>query len=268
MSESAPATPSAIGLVPGWLERLAAVGWRLLAAILLGVVLFSIAARARDRHGSILIAAIVAATFAPFVLALRRSWLVADQGSRRGLPRRGGRHHRDARRHRHRVHPVHRRGRRRPSVMASPPLKQQLASRRTSRRRSASPSTAPRRASQAWVSAQPVVGLRRTSARSRRSPILATFLTFFFLMDGDKAWVWALSSANTWRREAIDDERSRRPRAGRRLPPRDRRDRRLRWALAEGLPGHPRGAATPRRWPSSSSSAGSSRMSGGWSRRS
>ena len=33
--------------------------------------------------------------------------------------------------------------------------------------------------------------------------ILATFLTFFFMMDGDKAWVWALSSANTWRREAI-----------------------------------------------------------------
>ena len=33
--------------------------------------------------------------------------------------------------------------------------------------------------------------------------ILATFLTFFFMMDGDKAWVWALSSANTWRREQI-----------------------------------------------------------------
>ena len=33
--------------------------------------------------------------------------------------------------------------------------------------------------------------------------ILATFLTFFFMMDGDKAWMWALSSANTWRRDAI-----------------------------------------------------------------
>jgi predicted PurR-regulated permease PerM len=33
--------------------------------------------------------------------------------------------------------------------------------------------------------------------------ILATFLTFFFMMDGDKAWVWAMSSANAWRRDAI-----------------------------------------------------------------
>ena len=33
--------------------------------------------------------------------------------------------------------------------------------------------------------------------------LLATFLTFFFMMDGDKAWVWVLSSANEWRREAI-----------------------------------------------------------------
>ena len=33
--------------------------------------------------------------------------------------------------------------------------------------------------------------------------ILGTFLTFFFMMDGDKAWVWVLSSANTWRRDAI-----------------------------------------------------------------
>ena len=34
--------------------------------------------------------------------------------------------------------------------------------------------------------------------------ILGTFLTFFFLMDGDKAWTWALSSANTWRRDAVE----------------------------------------------------------------
>ena len=33
--------------------------------------------------------------------------------------------------------------------------------------------------------------------------LLATFLTFFFLMDGDKAWVWLMSSASTWRRDTI-----------------------------------------------------------------
>ena len=33
--------------------------------------------------------------------------------------------------------------------------------------------------------------------------ILGTFLTFFFMMDGDKAWVWVMSSANAWRRDAI-----------------------------------------------------------------
>ena len=56
---------------------------------------------------------------------------------------------------------------------------------------------------QAWISApsSAIVGGHR--AGRRRSAILATFLTFFFLMDGDKAWVWAMSSANTWRRDAI-----------------------------------------------------------------
>ncbi len=33
--------------------------------------------------------------------------------------------------------------------------------------------------------------------------LLATFLTFFFLMDGDKAWNWTMASANQWRRATI-----------------------------------------------------------------
>ena len=33
--------------------------------------------------------------------------------------------------------------------------------------------------------------------------ILAGILTFFLMLDGDKAWVWALSSRSTWRQEAI-----------------------------------------------------------------
>ena len=75
MTEIAPAPPEVAGLVPGWLQRLAAIGWRLLAAIALGIVLLRIAILLSTVTASILIAAIVAATFAPFVLTLRnRGW--------------------------------------------------------------------------------------------------------------------------------------------------------------------------------------------------
>ena len=43
MSEIGTEAPTGSDLVPGWLERLAAVGWRLLAAILLGLVLLFVA---------------------------------------------------------------------------------------------------------------------------------------------------------------------------------------------------------------------------------
>jgi predicted PurR-regulated permease PerM len=62
-------------LVPGWLIRLAAIGWRLLAATALGLVLIYICIVLSTVTASILVAAIVAATFAPYVLALRnRGW--------------------------------------------------------------------------------------------------------------------------------------------------------------------------------------------------
>ncbi len=75
MTEISPAMPGDNGLVPGWLQRLAAVGWRLLATIALGLVLIYIAVLLGTVTASVLVAAIVAATFAPFVLALRdRGW--------------------------------------------------------------------------------------------------------------------------------------------------------------------------------------------------
>jgi len=43
MTEIAPAHSDGDFLVPGWLQRLAAIGWRLLAAIALGLVLLGIA---------------------------------------------------------------------------------------------------------------------------------------------------------------------------------------------------------------------------------
>ena len=75
MTEFAPASPPGTDLVPGWLQRLAAIGWRLLAAIVLALVLLEIAVVLSTVTASILVAAIVAATFAPYVLALRdRGW--------------------------------------------------------------------------------------------------------------------------------------------------------------------------------------------------
>ena len=75
MSEIATALPPDDGLVPGWLQRLAAVGWRLLAAVALVVVVIGILTVLSTVTASVLVAAIVAATFAPFVLALRnRGW--------------------------------------------------------------------------------------------------------------------------------------------------------------------------------------------------
>ena len=55
---------------------------------------------------------------------------------------------------------------------------------------------------QAWLSAA-ASGIVADVGALATVAILGTFLTFFFMMDGDKAWVWALSSANTWRRDAI-----------------------------------------------------------------
>ena len=74
MTEFAPGPPEAF-LVPGWLQRLAAVGWRLMATILVAGVPVAIAIMLATVTASILVAAIVAATFAPFVLTLRkRGW--------------------------------------------------------------------------------------------------------------------------------------------------------------------------------------------------
>jgi predicted PurR-regulated permease PerM len=62
-------------LVPGWLERLAAVGWRVLVTIALAVVLIYIAVLLSTVTASVLIALIVAATFAPYTSNLRdRGW--------------------------------------------------------------------------------------------------------------------------------------------------------------------------------------------------
>jgi hypothetical protein len=59
MTEIGQGLPAGSDLVPGWLVRLAAIGWRLLATILLGLVLLAIALELATVTASILLAAIV-----------------------------------------------------------------------------------------------------------------------------------------------------------------------------------------------------------------
>lgn len=62
-------------LVPGWLRRIAAIGWRVLAALALGLVLVAIAVALSTVTAAIVVGLIVAATFAPYVESLRaRGW--------------------------------------------------------------------------------------------------------------------------------------------------------------------------------------------------
>ena len=62
-------------LVPGWLVRLAAVGWRVLVTLALGLVLFAIAGQLAVVAASIVLALILSATLAPYVAERRaRGW--------------------------------------------------------------------------------------------------------------------------------------------------------------------------------------------------
>ena len=70
----APERPEAgeSGMVPIWLNHLAGLSWRLVVVAILGLALYVIAAKLLVATASVLVAAIVAATFAPWVLGLRR----------------------------------------------------------------------------------------------------------------------------------------------------------------------------------------------------
>jgi len=62
-------------LTPAWLSWLGAVGWRILATVGLAIVVLWLAITLSTTTASVLLAGIVAATFAPYVMALRnRGW--------------------------------------------------------------------------------------------------------------------------------------------------------------------------------------------------
>jgi predicted PurR-regulated permease PerM len=200
MTEIAASLPPDDGLVPGWLQRLAAIGWRLLAAIALGLVLLRIATVLSTVTASVLVAAIVAATFAPFVLALRdRGWSRIKAAAAVFLGA--------------------------AAVITATlviigvaflpyaaAVVEDISAGIESLKNLLAQNTIPPEVGdaidhatqglQAWLSgaASDIAGDIGAAATVG---LLATFLTFFFLMDGDKAWVWTLSSANDWRRNAV-----------------------------------------------------------------
>jgi predicted PurR-regulated permease PerM len=200
MTEIGREEPRGSDLVPGWLVRLAAVGWRLLATTLLALVLLAIAVELWTVTASILVAAIVAATFAPYVLELRRrgwSRIKAAAAVFLGaafvivttliiiviafLPYVGP--VLDA------IHAGVSSFQAALAQLSFPPsvgVAVDLVS----------------RGLEFWLSAS-AASFASDIASVATVALLATFLTFFFLMDGDKAWVWVLSSANTWRRDEI-----------------------------------------------------------------
>ena len=200
MTDIAPPAPAGSELVPGWLERLAAIGWRLLAGIVLGLVLLAIAARLGTITVSILVAAIVAATFAPYVLTLRdRGWSRIKAAAAVFL---GAAVVIFATLAIIAIAFI-------PYIAAS--VQALTAGLAALRQELAGVSIPPEvgavitRASEqleAWLASN-VSSIAGDIGSLATVAILSTFLTFFFMMDGDKAWAWAMASVNAWRREAI-----------------------------------------------------------------
>ena len=74
-------------LVPPWLEKLAAVGWRVLAVVALGLVLVAIAVELGTATAATLVALVLAAALAPTARRLRAARHVAHGGGRDHLSR-------------------------------------------------------------------------------------------------------------------------------------------------------------------------------------
>jgi putative heme transporter len=192
-------TPGA-DLVPGWLIRAAAVGWRVLVTIALGLAIVFILDLISTVTASVLLAGIVAATFAPFVLTLRsRGWSRIKAAAAvfvgAGLV-----------------------------IFATigiitlafiPYITQVIdaitAAIDTLQGELAGVTVPPEIGAviaiasdgiRGWLSGE-LAGAAGDVGQVATIAILGTFLTFFFMMDGDKAWLWVLTSANTWRRDAI-----------------------------------------------------------------
>jgi putative heme transporter len=190
----------AAALVPSWLSHLAAVGWRVLVTVGLGIALLAIGARLSTTIASLLVGGIAAATLSPFASRLRsRGWsglraaaaltgalvlgglgvivlifaaLVPTISDLADLIRRGA----DALQ----------------AAVAETPFGQQFAEILT-RLNSALTS---------YLAGQ-VAGIASSVATIATILMLALFMTFFLLLDGDKAADVTLSQVSDWRRQRL-----------------------------------------------------------------
>ena len=194
--------PTGAALVPVWLVRLAAVGWRVLVSLAFGFVLLALAIILGTVTASVLVALIVAATFAPYVDALRqRGWAstkAAAAVSVGALAIVGG------------VAAL--------VVLAVVPYIVELVS-------TIEASVASLRAALADAGVPPEVvatveavlsGTHDWISNAIASAVgsaagvvtvlfLGGFLTFFLLQDGDKAWAWTVSGTSGWRQKALTE---------------------------------------------------------------
>jgi predicted PurR-regulated permease PerM len=191
---------AAAGLVPPWLERLAAVAWRALAVIAMGAVLIAIAVSLASATAATLVALILAAALAPTVRRLRaagRSPTVAAAVAcvAGGIVIVGGAL---------------------VLLLALLPdlraiagaVAAGLAGVRTQLEAAGAPELvigALDRFADSMLDlfAIDLGALAGTAVTVGTVVVLGTFLTFFLLQDGDKGWRWAIRSQPAWRAEPL-----------------------------------------------------------------
>ena len=194
------AAPTGRALVPPWLDHLAAMGWRFLVVLAFGLVLLALAIVLSTVTASVVVAVIVAATFQPYVTALRgRGWAstkasavvcvaaVAIIGGAVALV-----------------------------ILAVVPaiadvltsIDAGLATFRSALADIAVPNEVIAAIDQVargiddWVSGA-IASAVGSVASVVTVAFLAGFLTFFLLQDGEKAWEWTVSGTSGWRRDAL-----------------------------------------------------------------
>jgi len=204
ISGSAPGPSHALtessDLVPEWLVNLAAVGWRVLAIAALVAVSWYLATILWTVVASIAVAIVVAAVFAPLVLRL------SDQGRSRGAA--AGIAWVTA------IATVV--GLLALLVLAILPIAVELVSRIAAGisevQSTLADAGAPASVTDAvqdinesldGALADTVSGIVASAASVATVLILATFLLFYFLRDGDKAWLWIFQAVSDQKREQI-----------------------------------------------------------------
>ncbi len=197
MSQSGPQASSTSPLTPSWLDHLAALGWRVLVTVALGLVVVWLATVLGTVTISILVAAIIAATFAPIAGWLRgRGWsrtktaAVVTLGAIVSItavivlialafvPYV-------------------------PEVVAA--IQASVVKVQADLAASGASSTAIADAQQqlqTWLTTH-ISAIVGTIGTVVTVAILGGILLFFLLQDGDKAWVWTIQAASDWRRERI-----------------------------------------------------------------